>query len=49
MRVYEKPSLNLEMLEVSDIITVSSAFDGLANPESVIKEDLTTLKKEENW
>ena len=49
MKKYEKPQLELNELEVSDIITVSNVFKGIADPENVIKEDFTQLIAVENW
>lgn len=48
MKKYEKPQF--EKLEISDIITVSNVFEGLAeNPGNVKIIDFTSLPESEQW
>ncbi len=53
MKIYEKPQMEIEKFDVSDIITVSGAatnvITGLADPETVITESFEDVLRMENW
>lgn len=50
MKKYIKPQFEVTKLEVSDIITVSNVFEGLAkDPDKINVIDFDTLLARENW